>query len=432
MQSSKEFIGNFGITEKIITALRSKVPVLLSGCTGSGKSSLSSILLKEEGYSPLVIHGSSAPSSKEALEELLRRYTNNKSIDAFFSPAKRAILIDDLDILYSQLRCATVITPFVNENKVPMIFTINSSEERKIGDLKKKFTVIKLAKPSVNECFQFFTNGKKSYNDTHEKLIELIRANKCDIRAIQANLEQTASTGKTVDCFRTQFSELGIFDTHDRILSIAYPLESLLEIPYSENKVLYYMLLENVPCEFRKNRASACKKNPVGVRDDYLRLLDTAIATDSIDNFVNSNMTYWELLEITSHLRMGSMHSLLNAHKRNEKGVVHRQFQFCQTLTKSAMRYSFMKKQNTFVSKYNLPKPIHAMYNVCLFANLRQTGKTKKALPFDRSDIDVCFKYGTDYELLTNSKVTTWRKKLKETVMEVDEPVEEYDVESFI
>ena len=94
------------------------------------------------------------------------------------------------------------------------------------------------------------------------------------------------------------------------------------------------------------------------------------------------------------------------------------------------MRYSFMKKQNTFVSKYNLPHPIHAMYNVCLFGVSRQTTKSKKAIPFDRSDIDVCFKYGTDYEILTNSKVTTWRKKLKEPV--VSNEIEDYDIESFV
>lgn len=383
----------------------------VSGPTGCGKSVLLQCLIEEHGFDVVEL---TQNSSMKQMEDEFNNVSMSKTIEAFFMPKKRLLLIHDIDILLSSF---TRLSGFLSEwlentsgNRPAFACTINSYEEKRLGDFKKSIEIIKLSRPSSKDILIFFSKyldtRSIAYDDA--RLLELIKSHKNDVRAVYTNLDQLGET-TPIQSLRSTFSDMSMFDVQDKIFSRPLTKNELSSIIYSDSKLLGLLLYENAPVELQKNRVV---KN-VGVLElvDRLKGLTNAfLFQDQMETYMNTNVI-WDMLPLMNHHMFSSIGNVIHHYPRVT--VPKSDFEFTSMMTKTAMRFQYAKKKQAFMQYYNIsPKHFNVVANgVVTLMNKQLPKECTYNLPKDV--VDVAVKWGSDADLITAAKGTSWKKHIR-------------------
>ena len=195
---AKEWINNYKIdidnTKKVL---------LILGNTGSGKTLLANLILKEYNYQKIELNSTDIRSQKKIGEFLNKSLTYRNVVDMFFQGNMPiGILIDEIDticklsdkggfteflgILKQNEKCQNLKkndnVKKVKKNKIqiedyiklynPIICTSNDITDKKINELKKYSEVINLGKNSYEESLEIID---RIYKENNQKIDENVR-----------------------------------------------------------------------------------------------------------------------------------------------------------------------------------------------------------------------------------------------------------------
>jgi DNA polymerase III delta prime subunit len=419
VKSTRDFIGNALAVQELSRSLRTGANTnaahfLILGPTGSGKTSIVELLARELEYE--VIHITQAHfSSCKQLEEMLDNFQRNTTIERYFFPTKQLLFFDELDVLIDTFpRSNKLIIDAIGRLNYPILCTANISEERNLQEYSKLLKTLKMSKPSVKELFRYITTvcDKHDVNIDEQRLLDLIKSYKCDVRNIFQNTEQLNCTGD-IHTLKHEFRELSLFEIHDRLLRTKRPLADIdTFIQTEDSKVLSYLLLENMPTEMGKNRV--LEGRPVDEVGGWMRdVYRSFIYCDLMDTYMN-RMVQWDSMSLVNLVRLGYVNTVI--HETPRKPNVHTSgFVFTPILTKTALAYNYFKKKRTYMIKYNYDNDVcfDAIHAITMKIDSNIKNKAKVKYEYDKNDLDVILKYGTEFGLLKPATMKTLKKKCK-------------------
>ncbi|MFH1592255.1 MAG: replication factor C large subunit [Candidatus Woesearchaeota archaeon] len=167
-----------------------KKPLIISGPTGSGKTTLVYLLAKDMDYEVLEINASDN-RNKNTIEEVLLPAIKEASLFA----KGRLILIDDVEALSgtSDRGGIQALANILPQTKWPILLTTSDHSSKKLAPIRKKTGLVELNTPSTQALVSFLTQlcdqEKIVYNP--KILEELANKNKGDIRAILMDLHSS-------------------------------------------------------------------------------------------------------------------------------------------------------------------------------------------------------------------------------------------------
>jgi DNA polymerase III delta prime subunit len=419
VKSTRDFVGNASVIQELNVALKTGANTdtahyLILGPTGSGKTSIVELLARELGYEIIHVTQSHFSSCKQ-LEELLNNFLQNTTIERYFLPTKQLLFFDELDVMIDTFpRSSKLIVDSIGRLNYPVVCTANISEERNLHEFSKLLKTVKLNKPSVKELFRYITGVCDSHDVTidEQRLLELIKSYKCDVRNIFQNTEQLNCTGD-IQTLKHEFRELSLFEIHDRLLRNRRTLAEIdTFIQTEDSKVLSYLLLENMPTEIGKNRVIEGKLAE-DTADWFRRAYRSFIYCDLMDTYMN-RLVQWENMSLVNLVRLGYVNAVI--HETPRKPAVHTSaFAFTPILTKTALAYNYYKKKRTFMTKYHYDNDIcfDAIHAITAKIESNIQTKTKAKYDYDKNSLDVILKYGTEFGLLKKATMKTLKKKCK-------------------
>jgi len=395
------------------TSLQTKgVRILVVGPTGCGKTTLIRKAAADLGFNLVELNAS---ASLKQIEDELRDISQNKTIEAFFSPAKKLLFMDDIDILMTSFpKLGSALVDWLSSTATSksldaVVLCVQAQEERRMTDIKKHTTLVRMTRPSTQACLAHFmaqTEGGRADIDDAQ-LLKLIKAHKNDLRAITMNLDQL-SGGKApeIDTLRSSFSELTLYDIQNKLFATPLTRENLKELVYTDSKLLGLLLYENVPREIQRNRAV----KGVGTHTilEYLcRVSDAYIECDALETFMNIN-TCWDLMPIFNNIMLNTVNHVV--HKWPRVSTPNTSFEFTPMMTKTALRYQFAKKKQSFLHRHGL-SPAHFCDAMAIISrHMASSTPRESKLSIEKVAVDIAAKWGADYGIMTTARSTAWKK----------------------
>ena len=168
-------------------------PILLTGPTGVGKTTLVTALVKELNLE-LVQMSASDFRSRERVEKVI----SGAAMASTLSGKGKVILVDDIDAMSGREDYGGVaaIAAILRENNCPMILTATDAYEKKISSLRFLCDILKMRRsiaPSVAKLLTRIAENEK-IQCTPEKIMEIAQNSHGDIRAAINDL-QSCSPG---------------------------------------------------------------------------------------------------------------------------------------------------------------------------------------------------------------------------------------------
>lgn len=418
---------NSSYTATLLASLQMPIPARIAviGPTGCGKTTLVRNAAIAAGYDISEIN-SSATSLKQ-IEDELRDTNMNATIESFFSSTKKLLFIDDIDVLMMSFpKLSSVLDSWLaTKSRYPIVLCSQSNEERRLSDIKKYLTVIRIAKPTLAACLAHFIEVTADQNVDEVQLLNLIKAHKYDLRAIMVNLHQVTgckkgvSTGDTIkmpnnvqiDSLRATFSDLTLFDIQNKIFATPLIDEHMDELVYTDSKLLGLLLYENVPYELQHNRITKGISTQ-SMLTQLVRLSDVYILCDKLETYTNANM-YYDLAPILNNVMLGTVNQIV--HKWPRTSTPTNSFLFTPMMTKTALRYQFAKRKTAFLRSYGLSSShfIDATVRMATYLGAKQPRERDlngEMVRLSKATIDAAAKWGVDYEVITSVRANAWKK----------------------
>lgn len=347
-ENIQEFLGNKMVIKQLQENLgKGMCRVLLIGPSGSGKTTLCELALKaiQQRYDILKITDNDAEDVK-SLKRLVENFVSNKTIESFFSTKKKFVFFDDVDILLSSDRNTnSFIMSFVElvqqNDKVSFIMTASSSEEKRLTELKKKLSCLRISNPSRPDVYNYVSsildNESVSYDST--KLLKLIDTHNNNIRNIFNNLHQMSLDDEDLDEIKNSkiMFDSNVFDIMMKIYK--EPIKIKDTVYLSDNNLVPLLLHENILTEIQKKRLKQSKE----VYFDMLyKMNDTLLAADALEQYMYAN-TDWGLYDTAIVLKYSSISQAIHSiEKKKSYGTDN--YIFTQILTKAALKCHFNKR----------------------------------------------------------------------------------------
>ena len=366
-----EFVGNKATIKALKeTAATHPFNVLLVGPSGCGKSLLCDLVAAEIEDRFEVLHVKTRQGEDQRhVKQLVENFVGSKTIESFFSSKAKLVVLDDIDImLATDKNFASFVVGLIATSgedgssakgkgkaakgkelkatnaprlKTSIIMTCASSEERKIADLKKKTTVLRLSNPYYKDAFAFVHAAMES-NDMayeYEALKNLIEAYHCNIRNVMMNLHMLQSTDGAIADLRArkQFTEATHFDVVRKLFKMDYDIAQLRFV--SDNTIVPLMMYENFPKELFKNRYKMADDAAIEMIET---IMDRMLDAEHQESYMYHHMD-WDMYDGTAILKMGYINHFLKGCRRKKTGTFDA-FTFPSILTKLSAKCGFGRR----------------------------------------------------------------------------------------
>lgn len=315
--------------------------VCLLGPDGSGKTTLSSLLLKKYDFHVLEIGKDIL--SNDNIKTLIENFTNNTTIEHYILRKRKIIFVDDLDILLSLDRnIVSKITAFNKLLKVKQIcvlITYNSSIDKKLFS-DNDAEVFKLNYPSCKDAFSYIMQvldaEKVEYDMEH--LLQVVNKHKGNIRESILNINNTQYDLDQKQLEKA-FKDMNHFEVAKSILSKKPNIDEIDQLVRGDTGNLPYILYENLPAELDANYKTD------DLLSTYLNVNTHFINAVAFDEGVYTTLD-WGLLQYANILRTKSVVCALNnlEPKATQKNLM---YKFSQMRSKSSHKRILGKKVKT-------------------------------------------------------------------------------------
>lgn len=415
-----EFVGNRGVVKTMVETLK-KHPsqVLVVGPTGSGKTTLCKLILDTLDLDVLHINGNETDDVKN-LKRLVENFCTNRTIESFFSKKKKLVFFDDVDILLTCDRnvggfLTTFLDNAIKNCSISVLMTCSISEEKRLTELKKKVTYVRLANPFAKDTF-VYTSGVLDTEDVEydpTKLLKLIETFNGNIRNVFNNLHQLAlsddelkqekQTRITFDC--------NVFDVMKKVLKHRMTAHDFVII--SDNNLVPLLVYENYVNEMFKNKYK--QKNSVYI----------TVFNDVISNFIHAEIleqhmyqyTDWSFYNLISILKCGYINHHLNRLETKKTGT-YDGYIFTQLLTKSALRCNYNKRMTLIKQSIGVSEVEHIYFLLdCLAQELKcknnikpYRGKLAQLLGVSQEDTTTICSYFSQFMAMEKSLLSKIKK----------------------
>ncbi|MBS3112146.1 replication factor C large subunit [Candidatus Woesearchaeota archaeon] len=182
----------------IIQYLKEKIPVLLYGPTGVGKTTSIIKIAKDHNYELLEINASDKRNKSE-IETLIGNATQQLSLFG----GKKLILLDEIDGLSGTQDKGGIaaLTKIISKTKAHIVMTCNEIENDKIKSLKKKCKIIEFKPNTTQEISLILKEIAKKENITFKdsEISSLARRSNGDIRGAIIDLQVNSTLENNLD-----------------------------------------------------------------------------------------------------------------------------------------------------------------------------------------------------------------------------------------
>lgn len=177
--------------------------------------------------------------SHNELIKFVTNTLNKKSISCMCKDYTKVILFDDVDILMNQNRFSNAyLYKLVSTNKNKkhkFLFTILSTEEKKLGDLSKNALIIRLNNPSYDDYQSMFPSFNK------ERLLEICETNRYNLRSVVKEINSRIGNIESV-----RFFEMNVYDRVNILIKEKITdLKTIKESLSTDSNLVTYMLYDN-------------------------------------------------------------------------------------------------------------------------------------------------------------------------------------------
>jgi DNA polymerase III delta prime subunit len=384
---AKEWIENY---KKNSTT--SKKALLIIGDTGTGKTLLADVLLKEYNYQKIELNSTDVRSQKKLGEFLRKSLTYKNVVDMFFEEKLPVgILLDEIDTICNLtdkggmsefLDILKMNDKFeiykknlaekkkmkkmkINPNEYiklynPIICTSNDINDKKINELKKYSEVIYLKKPEINELLQVINH---IYNQNNQSIetnisIELIKYCCYDVRRLIILLEDLHyfSKGKHInstifDQFKKTYKEkeedLQLLESTRKLFYNKMDITST-QICFSNDCLLTPLMIYHNSLDYIKNTDDNNSKK-INI---YRNVLESLCIHDTIQTNIYELQDWDELYDIASTYGATIPNYYFSQLKTKKNDPI--TIQFTSLLNKICQMYVNKKLLNN--AKFNLGK----------------------------------------------------------------------------
>ena len=373
-----EFKGNFKPVNDLRTLLSGSkhAAILVVGPLSTGKSSLYTMLQNEKKYEILLVTDSNfSPNT-------VTSFVQHRTIGSFFQNHKKIIFMDDIDVISANKNVIGLVTEL--KSACTFIMTIKSSEEKKFNNTWKKTVDHKIYLNQLNhkECFQVLLERYMD-DDTidHDKLIQLIKAQNCNIANVVMLIDQARQCDSDNDDIPIQHANTDLF--HHNVYSLVHDIyhknltpEFLDSISNKDNSIICPLIHENLV------------QVPLDI-DDYINIYDTLCDTDIVDKHVYIHCLWNINWSMNNYMRFKTINDALTK-KRPFKQF---DIAFTQQFTKLSSQMNIKKKIAVMPHYMQFTNMIDALYNLSRL-------KAKKVIAVsDKSMGDMIQKFDKDYKI---------------------------------
>lgn len=356
-QNINDVVGNRVLIRDFNNNIKSEcVQMLILGPPGSGKTLICDLILgNQKVFDVLKISGEESEDIK-GLKSLVDNFTTNRTIESFFSKKKKLVFFDNIDIL---LNCDRYVNNYllsfvenaIKSKSVSFVMTCSSSEEKKLTELKKKISCVRLTNPSPKDAYVYMSNilDKEEIDYEPSKLMKIIEVHNGNIRNTMNNLHQMELNEEGIRNekeLRFLFDS-NIFDVTKKLLKKKVSTCELKMV--SDNNLIPLLLYENYLVELFKNKT---KQKKDVYFDTIVKVTDIYIAAEKLENFMYAH-TDWSIYDNVTILKCGSINTQLSKYE-TKKSPTFDKYVFAQVLTKSALRCHYNKRLNSLKSNIGM------------------------------------------------------------------------------
>lgn len=339
----KDVIGNKIQIKRILEFLRNESNeqriLGILGPNGCGKSLISRLALKEINSNVLEI------SKYKDISNTISNFCIHKTIDAFFKPQRKIILIDNLEtfLLQDKHFIASILSSLdvVKSKKMFIVFTCNfsskSNDEKKLLDFKKEAEIIKINYPSIKDAFVYvndiITEREKIEGITDEMVLKLANQHRGSIRDMVLSLKDSNESFEETRRIN-QFKDMNTFEVAKKIFASSRSLELKDIESITHDNILGFLLYENAPDELHGNYELNI--------DDYIKINEQFIISSHIEDYTFKS-NEWSLYQLVQTIRIMCLVMPLKTLEK-KKAFKDLKYRFSQLLSKISHKNIMSKK----------------------------------------------------------------------------------------
>ena len=309
-----------------------------------------------------------------------------RTVNILKSRQQKVIFLDDIDILFSNDRYSSCyiqrLINRINTEMLPIkvIITCSIHEERKLCDLKKISSSIKLDSPSLAECQKVVRNLLKGEGEDDEfcdkmGITSLIKVLKFNLRSIISNLHMFSTFAIDKERKHQRYSNLNIFETCQLILDSAHDIDVTngdTNLPVSDTSLISLILYDNLRPYMQHNYALRTRTYLEG----FIHVLNTYVFGSIIE--ANAyDMCSWKNVETANFVKIGAIQMFLRTQTKkdlqkttqktrkgirgnemnetnNTKQVRSNTIQYTTITTRASQHYSNARKMEKYASKLDV------------------------------------------------------------------------------
>lgn len=332
---------NKWLQQAVNKANMTKNILCIMGPDGSGKTILSTLLLKKHDFHVLEI--GKDVLTNDNIKTSIDNFTNNTTIEHYIFKRQKIIFIDDLDILMCIDRnIVSKIIAFnkvLKQKKICLVATCNSNIDKKLFS-ENDAEYFRLTYPSCKDSFSYIMHilDEKQIEYDMEHLLQVVNKHKGNIRESVLNLQNTETDLHSKSLERA-FKDMNHFEMAKSILSKKSTTTEIDHLVKGDIGNLPYIIYENLPTELDANYKSC------NIIDAYLNVNSYFIDAVAFDEHAYSSLD-WSLLQYSNTLRTKSITSVLDS---CDLKVAHKNltYKFSQLRSKSSHKKILGKKTKT-------------------------------------------------------------------------------------
>jgi len=441
------FVGNTFSINKLRNSLINGENILLLGSTGSGKTTMVNLIVKDIGYSLWTLDTNSVTSVatfKKNVNEFLTFLTFDKMFSLSGESNSRSreaekvvIFIDDLDVLVTcdkgvQAAFLAIVNTYSRNRKYVFVASSCNNNEKKLTETKKVLTCVRVNPLENHEVLQLINNicTVNSIHLDNSQKKQICSGFNSDVRSliIRIGMFSTNSGSKNFNeilqkhdigaCFtdddtENTFYDMTTMEVLEKVLQTDLNYKEMASVMNNDYNLVGLLIHENYPYELKNSQMTI---------DDVLYISNEMCVGDNVDFEMFKDLD-WDISDMMNVSKITRINSrVMSVKKRPMKKTqsntyLSPSYSFSNILTKMSLRHNYVKKLTEFSSAnvFNLSAPSFIMMCTTISTLIKNDVIHRKNVNqiLSKGTVDVLFKFISDFGLLDKNTIVRFKKYVR-------------------